>query len=42
MPGHRIYAMPFARVYPALVQKVERKGRRKDMEEVLRTPLGGR
>ena len=30
MPPHRIYAMPFARVYPALVQKVERKGRRKD------------
>jgi hypothetical protein len=27
--SHRIFAMPFARVYPAYVQKVERKGRTK-------------
>jgi len=30
MPTHRLYAMPFARVYPLLVQKAERKGRTKD------------
>lgn len=27
MPSHRIYSMPFARVYPLYVQKVEKKGR---------------
>jgi hypothetical protein len=27
--GHRIFRMPFARVYPAYVQKAERKGRTK-------------
>ena len=27
MPAHRIYTMAFARVYPALVAKAERKGR---------------
>jgi hypothetical protein len=27
MPEHRIYAMPFASVYPHYVQKAERKGR---------------
>ena len=27
MAGHRIFRTPFARVYPLLVQKVERKGR---------------
>jgi len=27
MAGHRIFAMPFARVYPAYVQKAERKQR---------------
>lgn len=27
MTAHRIFAMPFARVYPAYVQKAERKGR---------------
>ena len=26
-PNHRIFGMPFARVYPAYVQKAERKGR---------------
>jgi hypothetical protein len=27
MSGHRIFATPFARVYPMYVQKAERKGR---------------
>lgn len=27
MAGHRIFAMPFASVYPMYVQKAERKGR---------------
>ena len=30
MPGHRIYSMSFASVYPAYVAKAERKGRTKD------------
>jgi uncharacterized protein YdhG (YjbR/CyaY superfamily) len=30
MPGHRIFAMSFARVYPAYVQKAERKNRTKE------------
>lgn len=29
MTAHRIFAMPFAAVYPAYVKKVERKGRTK-------------
>ena len=29
MPGHRIYAMKFANVYPLYVQKAERKNRTK-------------
>lgn len=29
MPEHRIYSMPFAKVYPLLVRKAERKGRTK-------------
>jgi len=28
-PGHRIFAMPFAKVYPAYVHKAERKKRTK-------------
>jgi hypothetical protein len=28
--GHRIYALPFASVYPLYVQKVEKKGRTQD------------
>ena len=28
-PGHRIFAMPFAKVYPMYVQKAERKQRTK-------------
>ena len=27
MAEHRIFAMPFAKVYPLYVQKAERKGR---------------
>ena len=30
MAEHRIFSMPFARLYPAYVNKVERKGRSKD------------
>ena len=30
MAGHRIFAMPFAKVYPMYVQKAERKGRTKE------------
>lgn len=34
--NHRIYGMPFAKVYPLLVQKVERKGRtREDVDQVI-------
>ena len=29
-PGHRIFKMPFAKVYPLYVKKVERKGRTKE------------
>lgn len=37
MTGHRIFAMPFAAVYPAYVKKAEKKGRTK--EEVDRVIL---
>lgn len=30
MAGHRIFATPFAKVYPMYVQKAERKGRTKE------------
>ena len=30
MPEHRIFAMPFAKVYPLYVQKAERKNRTQD------------
>lgn len=30
MPGHRIFATPFAAVYPMYVAKAERKGRSKE------------
>jgi hypothetical protein len=30
MSGHRIFSMPFAKVYPLYVQKAERKGRTQD------------
>jgi hypothetical protein len=39
--GHRIFAMPFADVYPAYVAKVERKGRTHDeLDEVIRWLTG--
>ena len=30
MPGHRIFAIPFAKVYPLYVEKAQRKGRTKE------------
>ncbi len=30
MPGHRIFDMPFSRVYPLYIQKAERKNRTKE------------
>jgi hypothetical protein len=36
MPEHRIFSMPFARLYPAYVNKVERKGRSKvDLDRII-------
>lgn len=36
MAGHRIYALPFADLYPLYVQKVERKGRTTaELDEVI-------
>jgi hypothetical protein len=36
MTGHKIYSMAFARVYGALLNKVERKGRtRAELDEVI-------
>ena len=36
MAGHDIFGMPFAKVYPLLVQKAERKGRTKnEVDEVI-------
>ncbi|HRD29506.1 MAG TPA: DUF2200 domain-containing protein [Caulobacter sp.] len=36
MAGHRLYAMPFASVYPAYVAKAERKGRtRAEVDEII-------
>ncbi len=41
MPGHRIYALPFANVYPAYLAKAERKGRTKDeVDEIIRWLTG--
>lgn len=40
-PGHRIFAMPFARVYPMYVQKAERKNRTKEeVDEIIRWLTG--
>ncbi len=33
--NHKIFQMPFAKVYPLLVQKAERKGRTKDEVDTL-------
>jgi hypothetical protein len=30
MEKHRVYAMPFSRIYPLYIQKVEKKGRTKE------------
>lgn len=36
MPPHRIFGMPFARVYPAYVQKAERKNRtKKEVDQII-------
>ncbi|WP_221030525.1 DUF2200 domain-containing protein [Actomonas aquatica] len=41
MPGHRIYSMPFANVYPAYLNKAERKGRTKaEVDEIIRWLTG--
>lgn len=41
MTGHRLYAMPFAGVYPAYVAKAEKKGRtRAEVDEILRWLTG--
>lgn len=41
MPTHRIFAMPFASVYPHYVAKAEKKGRTKgEVDEVLRWLTG--
>jgi len=41
MAGHRIYGMSFARVYPLLVAKAEKKGRTKaEVDEVIRWLTG--
>jgi hypothetical protein len=34
--GHKVYSMPFAKVYPLYVQKAERKGRTKaDVDQII-------
>ncbi|QIL03181.1 DUF2200 domain-containing protein [Sphingomonas sinipercae] len=39
--AHKIYAMPFAKVYPLLVAKAERKGRTKaEVDEAIRWLTG--
>ena len=39
--SHRIFGMPFARVYPAYVQKAERKGRTKqEVDQIIRWLTG--
>lgn len=41
MAGHRIYAMAFAKVYPAYVAKAEKKGRTKaEVDEIIRWLTG--
>lgn len=41
MAGHRIFGMPFAKVYPMYVQKAERKSRTKDeVDEIVRWLTG--
>jgi hypothetical protein len=41
MSAHRVFSIPFAKVYPLYVQKVERKGRTRDeVDEVIRWLTG--
>lgn len=41
MPAHRIFAMPFAKVYPLYVQKAQRKNRTKEeVDQVIRWLTG--
>ena len=41
MSEHRIFAMPFAKVYPMYVQKAERKQRKKEeVDEIIRWLTG--
>ena len=41
MPAHKIFGMPFAKVYPLYVQKAERKQRSKDeVDQVIRWLTG--
>ena len=41
MPGHKIFAMAFAKVYPMYVQKAERKNRSKEeVDEIIRWLTG--
>ena len=36
MPKHRIFTMPFAKVYPAYIQKAERKNRtKKEVDQII-------
>jgi len=36
VPRHRLFAMAFARLYPALLNKVERKGRsKKELDQII-------
>ena len=40
-PRHRIFSMPFAKVYPMYVQKAEKKGRtRAEVDQVIRWLTG--
>ena len=41
MPAHKIFAMPFAKVYPMYVQKAQRKNRSKEeVDQVIRWLTG--
>ena len=41
MSEHRVYAVPFARIYPMYLQKAERKGRTKEeLDQVIRWLTG--
>ncbi|MET0333832.1 MAG: DUF2200 domain-containing protein [Rhizobacter sp.] len=41
MPAHRIFSMPFAKVYPLYVEKARRKGRtQEEVDQVIRWLTG--